>query len=259
MLLGSKANLNESVSVIRTLLMLGFWAVLLPLAALFCFPWTLLTGSVNLLYRVGMWGAWTGVRIAGIRVQVIGLDKLDPALTFIFMSNHASNIDPPLLLPLIPRRTSVMAKKELFSYPILGKTMRLGSLVPVDRGDRDAGIAAVRSAAEVIRQGINMTIYVEGKRSFDGKLLPFKKGPFYLAMESNVPVVPVTISGSHYVMPKKGFAIKPGVVTVTFHDPIEAKDFGRREDLMEKVRRAIDSGLSAEFQTEEPEHTKETK
>jgi 1-acyl-sn-glycerol-3-phosphate acyltransferase len=148
-----------------------------------------------------------------------------------------------------------MAKRELFSYPILGKTMRLGSLVPVDRGDRDAGISAVRAAREVIRQGINMTIYVEGKRSFDGKLLPFKKGPFYLAMESNVPVVPVTISGSHYVMPKKGFAIKPGVVTVTFHDPIEAKDFGRREDLMEKVRRAIDSGLPAEFQTEEPKHT----
>ena len=88
-LLGSKANLNESVSVIRTLLMLGFWAVLLPLAALVCFPWTLLTGNVNFLYRVGMWGAWTGVRLAGIRVQVIGLDKLDPALTYIFMSNHA--------------------------------------------------------------------------------------------------------------------------------------------------------------------------
>ena len=259
MLLGSKANLNESVFVIRTLLMLGFWVALLPLAALFCFPWTFLTGNVNLLYRVGMWGAWTGVRLAGIRVQVIGLDKLDPALTYIFMSNHASNIDPPLLLPLIPRRTSVMAKKELFSYPILGKTMRLGSLVPVDRGDRDAGIAAVRSAAEVIRQGINMTIYVEGRRSFDGKLLPFKKGPFYLAMESNVPVVPVTIAGSHYVMPKKRFAIKPGTVTVTFHSPIEPKDFGGRECLMAKVRTAINSGLTPEYQDENSLTKKDTK
>jgi 1-acyl-sn-glycerol-3-phosphate acyltransferase len=147
----------------------------------------------------------------------------------------------------------------LFNYPILGKTMRLGSLVPVDRGDRDAGIAAVRSAAEVIRQGINMTIYVEGKRSLDGKLLPFKKGPFYLAMESNVPVVPVTISGSHSVMPKKRFAIKPGTVTVIFHSPIEPKDFGSREDLMEKVRRVIDSGLAAELQTERLEATKDTK
>ena len=127
------------------------------------------------------------------------------------------------MLPLIPRRTSVMAKKELFDYPLLGKTMRLGSLVPVDRENRDAGISAVRAAAAVLRKGINMTIYVEGHRSFDGKLLPFKKGPFYLAMECGVPVVPVTISGSHYVMPKGRFAIKPGTVTLIFHAPIEPR------------------------------------
>src|SRR5207244_12718479 len=126
------------------------------------------TAYISFLYRVVMWGAFTAVRLARVRVQTVGLDKLDPIRTYIFMSNHVSNIDPPLLLPLIPRRTSVMAKKELFSYPLLGKTMRLGSLVPVDRGNREAGIAAVRAAAEVIRQGINMTIFVEGHRSFDG-------------------------------------------------------------------------------------------
>ena len=90
------------------------------------------------------------------------------------MSNHVSNIDPPILLPLIPRRTSVMAKKELFSYPLLGKTMRLGSLVPVDRGNREAGIPRF-ARRKVIRSGINMTIYVEGKRSFDGKLCHSRK------------------------------------------------------------------------------------
>jgi 1-acyl-sn-glycerol-3-phosphate acyltransferase len=234
--------------VIRTLLMLGFWAALLPVAALLGFPWTLMTGNVNFLYRMGMWGAWTGVRIAGIDVQTIGLEELDPARTFIFMSNHVSNIDPPLLLPLIPRRTSVMAKKELFSYPLLGRTMRFGSLVPVDRGNRESGIAAVRYASQVIREGINMTIFVEGKRSFDGRLLPFKKGPFYLAEECGVPVVPVTIVGTHFLMPKQRFAIKPGTATVIFHDAIEPKDFGSRECLMQKVRKAIDSGLSPELQ-----------
>jgi 1-acyl-sn-glycerol-3-phosphate acyltransferase len=228
--------------------MLGFWTALLPLVAVVAFPWTLITGNINFLYRAGMWGAWTGVRLAGIRVRTIGLDKLDPARTYIFMSNHVSNVDPPLLLPLIPRRTSVMAKKELFRYPLLGQTMRMGSLVPVDRGNRDAGIAAVRAAAEVIKQGVNMTIYVEGHRSFDGRLLPFKKGPFYLATECNVPVVPVTIAGSHYIMPKQRFAIRPGAVTVTFHDPIEPKDFGGRDGLMVKVRNAINSGLPPEFQ-----------
>jgi 1-acyl-sn-glycerol-3-phosphate acyltransferase len=234
--------------MIRTLLMLAFWAALLPVAALLGFPWTLITGNVNFLYRMGMWGAGTGVRIAGIRTRTVGLDKLDPQQTYIFMSNHVSNIDPPLLLPLIPGRTSVMVKKELFKYPLLGRTMRFGSLVPVDRGNRESGIAAVRYASQVIRQGLNMTIFVEGKRSFDGKLLPFKKGPFYLAEECGIPVVPVTIAGTHFIMPKRRFAIKAGVATVIFHDAIEPKDFGSRECLMQKVRRAIDSGLPTEMQ-----------
>src|SRR5215831_10500640 len=116
--------------MIRTILMLTFWAILLPFAALFLFPWTILVGNVNLLYKVAMWGALNGVRLAGVRVHTVGLDRLDPARTYIFMSNHTSNIDPPLLLPLLPRRTSVMAKKELFSYPLLGKTMRLDRWCP---------------------------------------------------------------------------------------------------------------------------------
>jgi 1-acyl-sn-glycerol-3-phosphate acyltransferase len=234
--------------LIRTILMLMFWAVALPVAAIVGFPWTFLTRDINFLYRISMWGAWTGVRMAGVRIEAIGLEKIDSSRTYIFMSNHTSNLDPPILLPLIPRRTSVMAKKELFSYPILGETMRMGSLVPVDRGNRDAGIAAVREAAEVIRQGINMTIYVEGKRSFDGKLLAFKKGPFYLAEECGVPVVPVTIVGTHELMPKARFQIRPGTVKVLFHDPIEPKDFGGRECLMERVRAVISGGLPAEYQ-----------
>jgi len=142
--------------------MLTFWGVALPIAAVLGFPWTFLTRDVSFLYRMAMWGAWTGVRLAGVKIEAVGLDKIDASRTYIFMSNHTSNLDPPILLPLIPRRTSVMAKKELFSYPILGETMRLGALVPVDRGNREAGIEAVHAAAEVVKQGINMTIYVEG-------------------------------------------------------------------------------------------------
>ena len=236
--------------MIRTVLMLTFWALALPAAALVGFPWTFLTRDIGFLYRISMWGAWTGVKLAGVKVETSGLEKLDPTRTYIFMSNHTSNLDPPILLSLIPRRTSVMAKKELFSYPILGETMRMGSLVPVDRGNRDAGIAAVNAAAEVVRQGINMTIYVEGKRSFDGKLLPFKKGPFYLAMECGVPVIPMTIVGTHYAMPKARFAIKPAKVQVIFHPPIDPRDFGNRECLMEKVRSVIESALPGEYRTE---------
>ena len=236
--------------MIRTILMLGFWGLILPLAALVGLPWTYITRDIRLLYWMGMKGAFAGIRIAGVKVEAEGLERFDHARTYLYMSNHTSNLDPPLQLPLIPRRTSVMAKQELFRYPILGEVMRLGSLVPVDRGNREAGIAAVRAAAEVIRQGVNMTIYVEGKRSFDGKLLPFKKGPFYLAMECGVPVVPVTIIGTHDVMPKKQFRIHPGRVRVVFHEPIEPKDFGSREQLMKRVWETINASLPAEYQGE---------
>lgn len=235
--------------MIRTILMLSFWAIFLPVAALFYFPWVLITGDVLPLYRAAMFGARTGVRIAGVRARTVGLERLDHSRTYLFMSNHVSNIDPPLLIPLLPGRTSVLVKKELFKVPILGRAMRMGSLVPVDRGNRDAGIAAVHDAAAVVKQGIHMTIYVEGHRSFDGKLLPFKKGPFYLAQECNIPVVPVTISGTHNVMPKGRFSIKPGVVTVTFHLPIEPANFGTREHLMENVRVAIESALPEEYRS----------
>lgn len=230
--------------------MLLFWILAAPIAALIGFPWTFISGDIRLLYRMFMIGAWNGVRLTGVRVETVGLDKLDPARTYIFMSNHVSNLDPPITIPLIPRRTSVMVKRELFSYPILGRAMRMGSLVPVDRGNRDAGIEAVRTSKQVVQQGLNMTIYVEGHRSFDGKLLPFKKGPFYLAMECGVPIVPITIVGTHELMPKGRFAIKPGLVTVIFHPAIEPQEFGSRESLMEKVRRVIESGLPEQYRQE---------
>ena len=231
--------------MIRTLVMLGFWALLLPLAVLICFPWVLVSGDIRPLYRVGMWGAWTGVRLAGVRVRTVGRERLEGSRPYVFMSNHLSNLDPPLLLPLIPGRTSVMAKQELFRYPLLGRAMRMASLIPVDRGNRESGIAAVRAAAQVVKQGIHMTIYVEGHRSRDGRLLPFKKGPFYLAQECQVPVVPITISGTHELMPKGSFAIQSGWVTVTFHEPIPPEEFGSREHLMGRVRTTINSALPA--------------
>jgi len=238
---------ERAPSPIRTILMLGLWAISLPVAALTGIPWTYLTKDITFLYRTCMWGAWNGVLVAGVRVETFGLEKLDPSRRYIFMSNHVSNLDPPIQIPLIPGRTSVLVKKELFKVPILGKIMLMGSLVPVDRGNRDAGIAAVRDAKAAIEEGLSMMIYVEGGRSFDGRLLSFKKGPFYLAEACQVPVVPMTISGTQDVMPKARFGIRPGVVTVKFHEPIQPADFGSREDLMVKVRSAINSGLPEEL------------
>jgi 1-acyl-sn-glycerol-3-phosphate acyltransferase len=247
--------------MIRTILMLIFWALAAPVAAIIGFPATFIMGDVRVLYRLFMWGASAGVWMTGVRVETVGRDQFDHARSYIFMTNHVSNLDPPIQIPLIPRRTSVMVKKELFKVPILGRSMRMGSLVPVDRGNRDAGIEAVRAAKSVVvEEGVNMTIYIEGKRSFDGKLLPFKKGPFYLAMECGVPVIPITIVGTHYTMPKARFAIRPGRVKVIFHSPIEPQDFGSRDCLMEKVRAAIESGLPEEYRqpVSEPGNRPET-
>lgn len=233
--------------MIRTSIMLVFWTLAAIPASLIGFTAAFIMGDIRVLYRLYMWGAWAGVWVAGVRVTTEGLDRFDQSRSYIFMTNHVSNLDPPIQIPLVPRRTSVMVKKELFKVPMLGRAMRMGSLVPVDRGNRDAGIEAVRAAKQVVEQGLNMTIYVEGKRSFDGKLLPFKKGPFYLAVECGVPVIPMTIVGTHYVMPKARYAIKPGKVRVIFHEPIQPKDFGSRECLMEKVRSVIESGLPEEY------------
>jgi 1-acyl-sn-glycerol-3-phosphate acyltransferase len=162
------------------------------------------------------------------------------------MSNHVSNLDPPVLVPLIPRRTSVLAKKEIWRIPILGKALDLAEIVPVERSNRDAALQSIRRAGDVMRHGINMTIYPEGTRSPDGRLLPFKKGPFHLAAETGFPIVPVTILGTEEMMPKGRNIVKSGTATLVFHSPIDPKQFSTREELMEAVRQAINSALPAE-------------
>lgn len=229
--------------MLRALIVFAFWAIFVPIGALITFPWTFLTGNADFLYDAAMWLAWTGVRLSGVRVEIKGLERFDPKLTYIYMCNHTSNLDPPIVVPLIPRRTSVLVKKELFRVPVLGRAMRLGDLVPVDRANREAAIASVERAAVVMNKGLNMTVFPEGTRSHDGKLLPFKKGPFYLAMETGVPILPMTIVGSHELWPKGRFGITKGTVTVVFHEPIDPRRFTDRDSLMAAVRAQIENAL----------------
>jgi len=238
--------MRRAVAIVRTALVLLFLVLYVPLAALIAFPWSLLVGNADFLYACGMFGARTAVRIAGIRVVKEGLERLDPQGTYIYMCNHVSNIDPPVVVPAIPRRTSVLVKKELFKVPILGKAMRMGSLVPVDRTNREAAIQSLRAAGDVMRSGINMTVFPEGTRSREGKLLPFKKGPFHLAMESGVPVVPMTILNSYELMPPGQSYALPGTVRVIFHSPLDPKEFEDKDQLMEAVRDAIREALPPE-------------
>jgi 1-acyl-sn-glycerol-3-phosphate acyltransferase len=230
--------------VIRLLIAVVWWALFIPLAGLVGIPWTFITGKIDFLYRIATWGAFRGVLLAGVNVVIEGLDRLDPARNYIFMANHVSNIDPPILVPIIPRRTSVLVKRELFRIPILGYAMRLGDLVAVDRANREAAVDSVRRAVEVLKRGLNMVIFPEGTRSRDGRMLPFKKGPFYLALDSGVPVVPVSMVNTFQIWPKGHFYIKPLTARVVFHEPLNPQDFATRDDLMNAVRDKIASVLT---------------
>jgi len=227
-----------SILVLLTYLVLG-----LPVA-LVCIPWRMITGDLMPLYRASMWVVRTGLRAGGIQLEVVGLERVPAGLACIFMANHVSNLDPPVLLPLIPGRTAVFLKRSLMKIPVLGFGMRLAEFVPVDRaGNLEGAVESTRMAKSLLERGISITTFVEGTRSRDGKLQAFKKGPFYLGEESGAACVPISISGTEGMMAKGSLKIRPGVARVVFHAPVYAKDFADRESLMAAARAAIASGL----------------
>lgn len=235
--------------MIRAMVALTFWGMSILIFGPIGLMVSLITGNVNFLYRVAIRLGALGVRLAGVKIVVHGVENLGTGQNYIFLSNHVSNLDPPLLIPVIPGRCSVLVKKELFRIPILGTGMKLSELVPVDRHDREAAIGSVNAAIKVLQHGLHMVIYPEGTRSSDGRLLPFKKGPFHLAIDSGVPVVPVTLLGTFESWPKTRFALRPGTATVVFHPPINPGSYPDRESLMEAVRDSIASSLPAERQS----------
>jgi 1-acyl-sn-glycerol-3-phosphate acyltransferase len=218
-------------------------ALSLPSAVIFI-PLAMLTGNARPLYAVGCAITRVGLRAAGIRVLIEGSEQIPKDRACIFMSNHVSNLDPPVLISRLPGRTSVFLKRSLMKIPILGYAFKLGGFVPVDRsGNVHDAKASVAAAAHVLAQGLHITTFVEGTRSKTGRLLPFKKGPFYLAKETGAPCIPVSIYGTESLMAKGSFAIKPGTVHIVFHAPIEPRAFETRDGLLTAVRASIASGL----------------
>lgn len=218
------------------------------IAGIIGIPYTILVGDISLLYRVAMWITNAGVRAAGIKIEISGLENIPAGQSCIFMCNHVSNLDPPVVLPLLPGRCSVLLKKELMSIPILGRAMRLAKFVPVERGHRrDAAQASVEAAADALRSGLHILVYPEGTRSPDGRLSTFKKGPFFLAQETQAPIVPIALSGTQTMMHKGSSAITPGLARIQLLPAIEPSKFGTREELLLAVRSAIAEALPPEM------------
>ncbi len=221
-------------------------AVLLLLgvpAALVGIPWSAMRRDFGTMYGWGMAVMRFGVRAAGIRVHVVGLEHV-PAAASILMSNHVSNLDPPVLLPAIPGRTSVMLKQSLMKIPLLGTAMRMGQFVPVARGQsRDDAVRSVAAAASALRGGLHITVFPEGTRSPDGRLLPFRKGAFFLATETGAAIVPVVIQGTANMMPRGTWKIHPGEARVRFLPARYPAQFASREALMAAVRGDMERAL----------------
>ena len=215
----------------------------IPTAVLFI-PWCWLTGNVLPLYKGTRFMLASSCWMAGVRFQVTGLENIPRDRACIFMSNHVSNLDPPALISLIPGRTSAFMKRSLMNLPVLGTGFRQGEFIAVDRrGNAADARASVAAAQQVLAKGVHMTTFVEGTRSPDGRMMPFKKGPFFLAMAAGAPCIPVSIHGTEKLLGKGSLRMRPGPAYVVFHAPIDPGGFATREELMEAVRAAIASGL----------------
>jgi 1-acyl-sn-glycerol-3-phosphate acyltransferase len=198
------------------------------------------------LHRMARLWAKMYLAIAGIDVNVKGLERLGSP-PYVFMCNHQSALDIYALLSGLPLSFKWIAKRQLFTIPVFGWAMRKAGYISIDRENAREALKAIEKAAQRIREGTNIIIFPEGTRSADGKLLPFKKGGFTLALRAMVPVVPIGIFGSSALQPKGGFIpLEKGVIYIEVGDPIvlEGMDRSQKTRVMDEVRVHIE-GLMA--------------
>jgi 1-acyl-sn-glycerol-3-phosphate acyltransferase len=189
-----------------------------------------------------LWGriiCWAAL----VRLRVEGAERVPVPEPVVFMSNHESWLDIPVLLPTIPGQVRFLAKKSLFSIPFLGWAMTAMGFIPVDRENRRSAVASFDAAADRIRAGRSVLIFPEETRTGDGTLLPFQRGGFLIAIKAGIPIVPVGLDGPRRCLAKKSYLLRPGTTTVRFGHPIPTEGLGvtAKGTLMEQVRVAIEA------------------
>jgi 1-acyl-sn-glycerol-3-phosphate acyltransferase len=200
----------------------------------------------GVLYILGHGGVALGAALAGIRTRVAGRDHVPAGRAAVFCANHQSNIDPPILFNALHPRLHVLFKAELKKLPLLGKVFVAGGFVPIDRKSREQSMAAIEQAAQSLGAGNSFLTFPEGTRSRTGALLPFKRGPFLMALKAQVPVVPVAVQGGTASMRKGSAIVRPVTVTVRIGEPIETRgmDQSDRDKLAEMVRSRVEELLA---------------
>jgi 1-acyl-sn-glycerol-3-phosphate acyltransferase len=225
----------------RTALLVVFYVVLVLVITpfiLFC----MLTGLREPLVAIGLWAMRVSRRVLGIRVEASGIGRIVPGTSYVFMPNHASFLDGPLVMVLIPGVARAILKRSILRLPIIGLAMRFVGFVPVDRKGAAGGKKSIARAVSLMRERrYSYVIFPEGTRSRDGRLGPFRRGGFFLALASVAPIVPVTISGTRELMPKGQWFARRGAVRVVFHEPVPVTGFTIETmgGLMERVMAAI--------------------
>jgi 1-acyl-sn-glycerol-3-phosphate acyltransferase len=231
-------------TLLAGLLVVLFTLILIPLLLL-CFIFRIRWP----LFGVAKFALRLTALAAGLRIEVSGLEHIDRKRVYVFMSNHLSFIDGPLLFLLIPQPVRVILKKQLFRIPVIGLGMSYVGFVSVDRRGIKQGRRAIDRAVRLIRQKRHsFLIFPEGTRSRTGRLQPFKRGGFFLAAEAGVPILPLSVEGTFALMPRGSFFIRAGKIRVRFHPCLPA---GQPDDkslalTMDTTRAVIASGLSEE-------------
>lgn len=230
-----------------------WWSLFVAAALLLIFaPPVLLvarfTGNREIVYPWALFGARNWLRLSGMSVRVSGVELLEPDQTYVFVSNHRSYLDTATLFAYTGRRLGLLAKKELLSVPLLGVGMGFVNIMAIDRSNSERARATVEAATARIRSGRSFGVFAEGTRAMPGEFLRFKKGAFYMAAQAGVPIVPVAIKNTDYLMGKGTGEARPGTIEMVMLPPIPTVGCATDEaikDLVGRVHAIIGEELEA--------------
>jgi 1-acyl-sn-glycerol-3-phosphate acyltransferase len=192
----------------------------------------------------GLWADWV-LRTNGIHLRLEGMENLKKDQSYILVSNHASILDIPAIIFAAPFQVRFLAKKSLLWYPIFGWVLYFSGHILIDRKSAQSALRSLKKALSLLKKGISIIVFPEGTRTPDGEMKEFKRGAFLLAQHSKFPVVPVSVTGSYEMLPRKGWCCWPGTIYIRMTEPIPTRDLSLREarGLMGRVRETIIENL----------------